>query len=131
MTKLFPILFATLFFIQSINIHFADVLQWREFIEHANLHREKYGDSFAVFISKHYGELKESHEKQHQQEEKEHHHDPISHDCKSQIHIDIAVHIIDYSLKTIPFINHRKTNFYYQDKFYAFEKQKIFQPPRV
>jgi hypothetical protein len=129
--KLFSILFSTLFLFQSANIHFDDVLQLREFIEHANLHKDKYGDSFIVYVSKHYGDLKESHKEQHQEEEKNHHHDPIQHDCTAQVQIDIVILDFSITLKTIKFIESKETNFYYQDKFSTFEKQKIFQPPQI
>ncbi|MEE9348852.1 MAG: hypothetical protein V3U80_02265 [Flavobacteriaceae bacterium] len=132
MIKLASLLFSTLFFFQSANIHFGDVLQLREFIEHANLHQEKYGDSFLTFVSKHYGDLKESHKEQHQEEEKNHKHAPIHHDCASQsIQIDVLLDFYTITFKTNPFIDSKKTNFYYQDEFSTFEKQKIFQPPRL
>ncbi len=130
MIKLFSIVFSTLFFIQSANIHFDDVLQFREFIEHANLHKDKYGDSFMVYVSKHYGELKESHKEQHQEEEKDHKHTPIHHDCAAQTQIDVLFSAFSFSFKTTKFIESSKTTFYYQDKFSTFEKQKIFQPPQ-
>ncbi len=131
MLKLYALFLSTLFFIQSTNIHFEDMQKIGELLEHYNLHHDRYNDSFITFISKHYGDLKESHKKQHQEEEKEHHHDPIHHDCAAQTHIDVCVNTSTYTIKVVKFIESKETNFYYQDKFSTFEKQKIFQPPQV
>jgi hypothetical protein len=130
MTKLIAILFSTLFFLQSANIHFGDVQKLGELFEHYNLHNERYEDNFTTFISKHYGDLKENHKEEHKEEEKNHHHDPIQHDCTAQVQIDIVILDFSITLKTIKFIESKETNFYYQDKFSTFEKQKIFQPPQ-
>lgn len=131
MFKLVSILFSTLFFIQSTNIHFGDLQKVNELIEHYNLHNERYNDSFTTFISKHYGDLKESHKEQHQEEEKDHKHDPIHHDCAAHTTIDVFFTAFSFTFKSPKFIETSKTNFYYQDKFSTFEKQKIFQPPKI
>ena len=131
MLKLYAILLSSLFLLQSTNIHFDDVRMLGELLEHYNLHHERYGDNFVVFLSKHYGDLKESHKKEHQEEEKGHHHTPIQHDCTAQVHIDVMYNSFSFTFKNPKFSNSSKSNFYYQDKFSSFEKQKIFQPPRV
>lgn len=130
MTKLISISISIIFLLQSVHIHFEDILQLKELMEHANMHKERYGDSFTVFLSKHYGELKESHKKQHQEEEKEHH-TPIHHDCASQIQVDLLIEIITFSINTPKITNRKTSKFYYQDQFSIFEKQPIFQPPRA
>ncbi len=58
--------------IQSFGLCFDDMVQIDEFIEHAQFHSEAYGDNVIVFISKHYGELKADHEKDHQEEKEDH-----------------------------------------------------------
>ncbi len=47
-------------------------MQLDELIEHAQFHKQEYGDTFFVFPSKHYGELKAEHSKNHQEEQKDH-----------------------------------------------------------
>jgi hypothetical protein len=132
MIKLASILFSTLFLMQSANIHFNDVLEFKELLEHANMHKERYGDNFVVFLSKHYGELKDSHKEQHEQEQKENQNAPIQHhDCTAQIQIDFLFNSFTYSFTVNKFIDSKKTNFYYQDRHSTFEKQKIFQPPQM
>lgn len=131
MTKLISISLSMLFLLQSVNIHFEDVLQLKELMEHANMHKERYGDSFAVFISKHYGELKESHKKQHQEEEKDHKHAPIHHDCASQMQVDLLIETLSFSIKTPKLTTRNTSKFYYQNLFSTFEKQQVFQPPKM
>jgi len=128
-TKLFSLLIASFILVQSFNIHIGDVLKLNDLIEHAEFHNSKYGDGFLVFISKHYGDLKQSHKKQHKEEEKKHSQTPINHDCSSQLHISFLLNKNTFTIE-IPQLLEKSTNFYYQDKFSAFEKQKIFQPPK-
>ena len=66
MIKLFSISLSFLILLQSFGISFNDLSQIDEFIEHAQFHSEQYGDNVFVFISKHYGELKTDHDKEHQ-----------------------------------------------------------------
>ena len=128
---IFPILTSLLIVFQSFNIHFGDVLKFSEILEHADLHKEKYGDNFMVFISKHYGELKASHKKQHQEEERDHSHTPINHDCSSQLQSVFVMNLISLNIENSSKEIKITENFYYQDKFTSFEKQRIFQPPQV
>ncbi len=128
-TKLFSILLASFILVQSFNIHLGDILKFDLLLDHAKMHKTKYGDNFFVFMSKHYGELKESHEKQHEKEEKNHSHLPINHDCSSQIQSSYILNLVALNI-TIPQAEESSLNFYYQDNFSTFEKQKIFQPPQ-
>ena len=131
MVKITSILFSIVFLIQSINIHFEDIVKITELIDYANMHKERYGDSFDVFLSKHYGDLKESHKEQHEQEKQEQEQAPIEHDCKVQSQIVFLVNWNIYSFNSNQFIDYGKTKFHYQTKISTFEKQKIFQPPRI
>jgi len=130
MSKISAILLSSLFLMQSFNLHVEDVYELTEVFEHAELHKQRYGDSFLVFLSKHYGNLKESHKQQHQEEEKNHNHPPLQHDCNSQAQA-FVLNSLSFSIENLKIVVETSTNFYYQDKFSAFEKQKIFQPPRV
>ncbi len=129
-SNLFSILISSLVLVQSFNIHIGDVLKLNELIDHAEFHQEKYGDDFMVFFSKHYGNLKDSHKKQRKEEEKDHSHPPINHDCGSQLQVSYVMHKISFSFEKIIVVE-RSANFCYQDKFSNFEKQKIFQPPKL
>lgn len=129
-TKLFSLIISSLILVQSFNIHFSDVLKLTELIEHAELHKKKYGDDFLVFLSKHYGDLKQSHKKQHSEEEKNHSHPPINHDCTSQLQTSFVINTNSFSIEGLQ-IEKKSSNFHYQDKFSTFEKTRIFQPPRL
>ena len=116
---------------QSMNIHVEDFESIKDFFEHAQIHKEKYGDSFITFLEKHYGNLKEAHKKEHQKEGENHHHSPINHDCSSQLPVDLAFEDFQIKIPKISIEIENQTNFCYKDLFSTFEKQKIFQPPRV
>ena len=128
--KLFSIFISSLILVQSFNIHFGDVLKLNEMMEHAKLHKNRYGDDFLVFLSKHYGELKQSHKKQHTEEEKDHSHPPINHDCNSQLQAPFVINIVSFSIENVQ-TPKKSAIFFYQDNFSSFEKQKIFQPPQL
>ncbi len=130
MSKLISLCIAILILFQSFNIH-ADIIKLTEIIEHAQLHHKRYGDGLLTFLSKHYGSLKESHKKQHQQEEKEHPHPPIQHDCGAQTNFSHALLSHSFALENLERKLEDKANFYYQDKFSTFEKQRVFQPPQI
>ncbi|MCB0383730.1 MAG: hypothetical protein KDD05_10685, partial [Psychroserpens sp.] len=72
MSKMFAILLSCLILTQSLRLDYDDIIQMDDLIEHAQFHKAEYGDNFFVFISKHYGKLKDEHRKNHQDEEKEH-----------------------------------------------------------
>ena len=128
-TKLFSIFISSIILVQSFNIHFGDVLKLEELMEHAKFHEDKYGDDFLVFLSKHYGDLKQSHKKQHKKEEKDHSHPPINHDCSTQLQTSFVINISSFTIENLPIVK-TVTNFQYQDDSSTFEKQKIFQPPQ-
>ena len=131
MNTLLSIPLSILILFQSLNIHIEDFFKLNELVEHAQLHKERYGDNFFTFLSKHYGSLKEAHEKQHQEEEKEHNHPPIDHSCNSQVNLVFLLQTHSFSLEESSLNVKKVTNFYYQDKFSTFEKQQVFQPPQV
>ncbi|MCK5638039.1 MAG: hypothetical protein KAH67_04965 [Flavobacteriaceae bacterium] len=128
-TKFFSIFISGLILFQSFNIHLGDVLKLEELIDHVEFHEDKYGDDFFVFLSKHYGELKQSHKEQHEKEEKDHTHPPINHDCSSQLQSSFVMNSNSFTMERLQ-IERTTTIFLYQDNFSTFEKQKIFQPPQ-
>lgn len=130
MIKLLSILISILVLVQSLNIHIGDVLKLDELLEHAEMHKKKYSDNFLVFLSKHYGDLKQSHTQQHQEEEKNHSQLPINQECSSQITTSFIINMISFGID-IPHTVESSINYCYSDNFSTFEKQKIFQPPRL
>jgi len=130
MKKIISIAIAVLFLFQSSQICHEDFLRVDALLEDIAFHQETYGDDIFVFLSKHYGDLKDSHQSQHEKEEQEHQHPPLSGDCHTQVQPVVIWQV------EIPFINvvyHQievSQNFYYQDLHSTFEKQSVFQPPK-
>lgn len=127
MIKLISIFFSIMILLQSTNIHIDDIVNVNKFIKHVQLHQENYGDDFFTFLSKHYGDLKESHSEQHQEEQKNSP-DENNHKCLKSLNL-FTHHFCSLELLN----NHKNVNShsYYQDKFSTFEKQPCFRPPQL
>ncbi|MCO5725583.1 hypothetical protein [Robiginitalea marina] len=72
MTRLAAILLSAFLLLQSLPMGPGDLAQLDELLEHARYHKEQFGDSFLTFLNKHYGDLKEAHERNHQEERQQH-----------------------------------------------------------
>jgi hypothetical protein len=129
--KLFAISISFLVLLQSFGLHYTDVVQLDEFIEHAKFHSEQYGDNVLVFISKHYGDLKADHEKQHQEEKEDHEQLPFQH----QGHVSPVTAITLYNntteLDILEFVEYNGANFFYQAPSSSLHAQGLFQPPKT
>lgn len=132
MARLFSISLSFIILFQSIGVSAKDMVQIDEFIEHAQFHSEQYGDNVIVFISKHYGELKADHDKEHQEEKEEHEQLPFNHNNGS--HISSMMVLVLNSFKEelhVPHLSERaETNFYYQEPTSSLHKLGLFQPPQ-
>lgn len=131
MSKIITIALSFLLLLQSSNIHLMDIAQIDEFIEHAQFHKEQYGDNLFVFISKHYGNLKEDHNRQHQEERSDHEKLPFDHNCQ-QVTTSTAfvLTLFDSFLKTTDFKDSSEANFHYQDASSSLHSSSILQPPQ-
>ena len=130
MNKLITIGTAVLIFLQSINIHFNDLVELDELIEHYQFHSAEYGDNFMVFMSKHYGELKDSHSEKHQEEQKEHEKLPFQHQtqCAQPLVFVMDSRSFFDSKSEIPLV--QKGNFHYQISYSTVWGDDPFQPPK-
>ena len=131
MSKLLAILLTSLMLIQSLRIDYDDFVQIDELIEHAQFHKSEHGDSFIVFLSKHYGELKEDHSKNHQEEEKNHEQLPF----QGNDHIaTVTVFVIEKCFLKIEMVQQLEltdNKFYYQSSFSTLHKKGLLQPPNT
>lgn len=130
MLKACAILIAMLILVQGVSFNFGDLVQLDELLEHAQFHKEEYGDNFLVFLSKHYGELQTEHNEKHQ-EEHEHEKLPLNHN--SSFHAIISPFIINHQLiadLTLDFSLQNKNNFYYALSKSALFTSGVFEPPR-
>ncbi len=131
MTKLLSILTALLILIQSFNISFGDITQLDELLEHAVFHKDQYGDNLFVFISKHYGELKEDHHKNHKEEHEEHENLPFQHNSSTH-HMVNALVLFPNNVAREKFEVHSKKGncFHYLQSDSSGYQSGVFQPPR-
>lgn len=131
MLKLTSISVSLLILVQSFNIHFSDIVELDELIEHAQFHAEEYGDNFLVFISKHYGELKAEHSKRHQEEREEHEQLPFQHQCQTALLSAFVLNQTpDYPLE-IDLVVDLDSNYFYQVSYHSLAQEGLFQPPQL
>ncbi len=131
MVKLFSIVLSGLILIQSFDIAFNHIAQFDELLEHAQFHAEEYGDSMFVFISKHYGELKEQHNKDHQEEKKDHEKLPFQNHCSCSSTVAIVSDTNFLRMNSLQIPEGTTTNFYYHPPISSLHAQGLFQPPRI
>ena len=108
-----------------------DIVQLDEFIEHAQFHSKQYGDNVLVFISKHYGELKAAHDKEHQEEKNDHEELPFQNHCQLTSLVVFNINTFNDSIKTPVNLESRSYNFHYQAPSSSLHTEGILQPPRI
>ena len=129
MSKLVVIFYSCLILFQSFNINIEDFSKFSVLIEHANYHKEMYGDTFLEFLSEHYGEQKTSHPNNHKEHEdlpfKNHHH--------MLCHINTVFILTPYITYHINYQSHQDIplDFFYKESVSLFEKPSVFQPPKL
>ncbi|WP_431133281.1 hypothetical protein [Psychroserpens mesophilus] len=131
MSKLFAILLSSLILLQSLRIEYNDIIQIDDLIEHAQFHKAEYGDNFFVFISKHYGELKDDHSKNHQEEEKDH--DQLPFQCHDHI-VTITAFVIQkcfLEIESVELLELKDSRFHYQSTLSTLHKKSLLQPPKL
>lgn len=131
MNKIVIIGISLLILLQGANIHFKDLAEMGQLVEHYQFHNEEYGDDFMVFVSKHYGELKASHSEKHQEEQKEHEKLPFQHQqapCAQPLVFVLGSESLINSYSEIPLVV--KGNFHYQFSYSLVWGDGPFQPPK-
>ena len=127
MTKLLALTYSFLILIQSFNINLENFSKFNALIDHAQFHKEMYGDTFFDFLAEHYGEARDNHENDHKEHKdlpfKDNHH-MCTHINLSFVSPNISFKIGSEEFIEIPF------NFVYKESFTSFEKPSIFQPPK-
>lgn len=130
MSKLIAISLSVSLIIQSFNIGAGDILQLDELMEHAQFHKQEYGDNFFVFLSKHYGELKAEHSKNHQEEQKDHEQLPF----QCQAHVSSVIAFIypqsAFFSNDLEVLNTTNSNFHYLNFYSSLHEEELLQPPK-
>lgn len=115
---------------QSFNFGASDILQLDELIEHAQFHKQEYGDNFFVFLSKHYGELKAEHSENHQEEQNEHEQLPFQY----QGHSNTIIASLPFNdanlLNDVVCLNSTESNFHYLNFYTSKHAKELLQPPK-
>lgn len=121
-----------LILLHGADVHFKDLVELGQLIEHYQFHHEEYGDNFMVFISKHYGELKASHSEKHQEEQKDHEKLPFQHQqqtpCAQPLVFVLGTDGFLYSNPEVPMAS--TGNFHYQISYSQIWGDHPYQPPR-
>lgn len=130
MSRLITIVFSGLILIQSFQIGMEDLMQLDELFEHAQFHKQEYGDDFFVFLSKHYGDLKAEHSKNHKEEQSDHEELPFQ--CQGHSLVILAVlESTEFEASNqvdVPVSS--KATFHYSNLYSLLNKEEILQPPR-
>ncbi|GGW55214.1 hypothetical protein DFQ11_101451 [Winogradskyella epiphytica] len=127
MRKLLALSYSFLILIQSFNIGLEDLSKFGILLEHAEYHKEMYGDSFFEFIAEHYGDAEVEHKTDHDEHQDlpfKDAHQLCSHISTAFINPIISFEFLHHEFISIPF------NFFYTDSHTNFEKPSIFQPPK-
>ncbi|TLP77259.1 hypothetical protein [Maribacter sp. ACAM166] len=130
MNKLFSIVLSTFILLQSFGVHYDDLFQLDELIEHAQFHSDQYGDNIVVFLSKHYGELKADHQREHQEEKKDHEKLPFNHSCSVTSVTGMVINSLKTDLNQLEILEYKIPNFHYQAPSSSLHTEGILQPPR-
>lgn len=130
MNKFFAIVLSTVITLQSVNINIADVLNIGEFIEHAQEHKEEFGDNFFQFLAKHYGSEKAQHAN-HDEHKTSHENLPFQHNFQLSL-----VFVLDFNTHCFSGLKEFYTTnqpplFYYKAPHSNLFVSGIFQPPRL
>ncbi len=126
--KLISFFISSLILAQSFNIHVNDILKLDELMEHAQFHKEKYGDNIYTFLSKHYGEMKKNHNKNNQEED--HRQLPFNHDYNFGFLAAFVLSKVKYTIEETREIIYPTSNFFYQETYSSLVEYDIFQPPK-
>lgn len=131
MTKIVSIVISFLVLIQSFQFAISELMEIDELMEHAEFHANEYGDSFLVFLSKHYGELKAEHDKTNLQDKKEHEELPFQHGSHAPLlSVFVMADTVFYSTTSLTLQVYKQSNYHYQDSLSTLKKEALFQPPK-
>ncbi|MBT8271454.1 MAG: hypothetical protein HKO90_02175 [Flavobacteriaceae bacterium] len=128
--KLLSFILSALILVQSLSFSFEELSQIDELIEHARFHKAEYGDNFLVFLSKHYGEQKSQHERDHQEEKEDHEQLPFN--CQNQLLTSVVFFVQGnpVTVSSSVFKTNEESLFYYISPISDYLKKGLLQPPR-
>ncbi len=130
MQQLVSILLSFVLLAQGISFNSGELEKMDTLLEHAKFHKEKYGDNFAVFMDKHYGNQKNQHLSEQQEERKEHQDLPFQQSAQLLIQTAILneVGLSDFSSTML--ITLQQENYFYEQLHASLLVEEILQPPK-
>jgi hypothetical protein len=128
--KFFSIIVSLVFLIQSFGIGLVDILHVNDLIEHAKFHNQEHGDNLLVFISKHYGDLKSEHQREHKEEREDHEKLPFQHQSYVTSGITVFLDTSGEDTKSLETCNRIEHRTIYQASSSSLHAEGPFEPPR-
>ena len=131
MSKLIYIVLSGIILIQSFQISIDDIMQLDELIEHAQFHKQEYGDNFFVFLSKHYGKQKAEHTEHNHREQSDHEQLPFQ--CQGHYISILAILQVPFqpSVDSFEITRTSEANFHYLNLYASLSNTQLLQPPRL
>ncbi len=128
MYKIISIILTFLILSQTSEVSIVDVLKVKNLYEHAKFHQENYGDTILDFLAEHYGDGDMDHKNDHQ----DHDNLPFKHTSQTCSHniLLFTIDLIHQELEINTSLD-MSVNFFYKESTSDFEKNSIFQPPRL
>ncbi len=130
MQQIVSILLSVVLLAQGISFNSGELEKMDTLLEHAKFHKEKYGDNFAVFIDKHYGNQKDKHLSEHQEERQEHQDLPFQQSVPLMIQTAILSDASISGLASAVVATLQTKKYFYEQLHASLLVEEILQPPR-
>ena len=117
--------------LQGLNFHVSDMMELKVLVKHLEEHKSSYGDDLFTFLDKHYGDLRQEHDREEHKGSNEHEKLPFKHKV-CQLNAGILIHTSGVSERQLdPVPTHNVQNYYYLDNYSFLNQSDIFQPPQI
>ncbi len=128
MPKAVAIFLSFFILVQGLFTYAAELEKMDMLLEHAQLHKEQFGDSFAAFMSKHYGKLKQEHDSN----QENHDHEQLPFQQFTVLATTPVFLLANGSTEVTPPFNveNQDSNFHYQSLYSSLMIKEILQPPK-
>jgi len=100
-------------------------------VEHAKFHQETYGDDIMTFVSKHYGELMQSHQAEQGQEREDHEKLPFKQLTNFSSSLILVIPLESFEWLNPLVLNTTLHSFYYKNLETSFFTDRQLRPPRL
>ena len=127
----FSIVLSISILLQGLNLHLSDMIEMQIFMKHLKEHQISYGDDLMTFFDKHYGELRDEHEREEHKGSDEHEKLPFKHKV-CQVNSGTMINNHDSperSMIPVPILTN--PNFHYLNNYSFLNPSDIFQPPKL